>query len=188
MSDKQFDTSMTEAEYLKFENSADTRHEYINGQVYAMAGAGKNHRILAGNLFAKLHTHLLDGPCEPYMGDARVKVVQNYFYPDIVVDCDPDESSNSVYAEKPTLIIEILSESTRRNDKGTKLLQYINTPTVQEYVLVEPEFVSIEVFRRSEQWVLRHYSTGDSIYFGSVDLSLTVEEIYHRVKLKNKDI
>ena len=172
---------VSESQYLLMEEQNEARHEYINGQVFAMSGAGRNHRILCGNLFAKLHKHLLGGPCEPNMNDARVKVANNYFYPDIVVDCDPDSQADSLYADKPILIVEVLSKSTREQDKGPKLLNYINTETLLEYVLIEPDFVSIEVFRRSEGWILHHYGLNDTIHFESVDLTLDVAEIYQRV-------
>ena len=138
-------------------------------------------RMLTTNLTAALHQHLLDSPCSVSALDARVKVATNYFYPDIVVDCDEDIDGDSLYAQQPTLIIEILSKTTRQRDKGPKLLNYINTDSLLEYVLVEPDFISIEVFRRSEGWILRHYGPGDSIHFESIDLTMAVETIYHRV-------
>lgn len=178
---------INEGEYLAAESDSDIRHEYIDGDIVAMAGAGKNHRRLAGNLFGFFHDHLKADPCEASMGDARVKVAGNYFYPDIVVDCDKaSDNDDSLYADKPTIIVEVLSRSTRHADRGIKLLSYINIESLQEYVLVEQEFASIEVLRRRDGWVQRHYALGDEIYFESIDLTLSVAEIYYRVT--NKDM
>ena len=176
---------ISESQYLADEAGRDLKHEYIDGHVYAMSGASRNHRILCGNFFSLLHAHLQDNPCEPSW-DARVKAAGNYFYPDMVVDCDEDADADSLYAQKPRLIVEVISRSTRHMDKGAKLLSYINIPTLEEYVLVEQEFVSIEVLRKKDNWVPRHYALGDSIHFDSIDCTLTVEAIYHRVD--NQDI
>lgn len=169
-----------EAQYLKAELTSEIKHEYLDGHVYAMSGAGKNHRILSGNIFSLLHNHLKDKPCEPSW-DARVKAAKNYFYPDVVVDCDENSSSDSLYAQEPRIIVEVLSRTTRHMDRGAKLLSYINLPSLQEYVLVEQEFASIDVLKRTDGWVSRHYALGDTIDFESINLSLSVEEIYHRV-------
>ena len=172
-------------QYLKDELNSDIRHEYIDGYVYAMSGAKKNHRRLSGNIFNQFCNHLQTGPCESSISDARVKVGTNYFYPDVVVDCE-DSDDNSMYANNPTIIVEVLSRSTRHTDKGVKLLSYINMPHLQEYVLIEQEYASVEVLRKSDGWVPRHYSLGDEIHFESIELTISVEAIYHRVN--NKDI
>lgn len=172
-------------QYLKDEQASEIRREYIDGYVYAMSGASKNHRRVSLNIAAKFHSHLQSGPCEANVADARVKADTNYFYPDIVVDCD-DSDDDSMYANKPTIIVEVLSRSTRHKDKGVKLLSYINMPSLQEYVLIEQEFASVEVLRRSDGWVPRHYSFGDEIQFESIGLTISVEDIYHRVN--NKDV
>ena len=172
--------TIDETEYLTTELNSEIKHEYVNGYVYPMSGASKNHRILSGNIFSLLHTYLKDKPCEPSW-DARVSIASNYFYPDVVVDCDDESPSDSLYAKNPKIIVEVLSRSTRHMDKGTKLLSYINIPSLEEYVLVEQEFASIEALRRTDGWVSRHYTLGDTIHFESIDLNLSVEEIYQRV-------
>ena len=172
-------------QYLEDELNSEIRHEYIDGYVYAMSGANKNQRRLSVNVGSLFHNHLQTGPCEASIADARVKVGTNYFYPDVVVDCD-DSDDNSMYANKPTIIVEVLSRSTRHTDKGVKLLSYINMPHLQEYVLIEQEYASVEVLRKSDGWVPRHYSLGDEIHFESIELTISVEDIYHRVN--NKDV
>jgi Uma2 family endonuclease len=179
------ENTTTETEYLTEEQLSEIKHEYVDGHIYAMSGASKNHRILCGNIFSLLHQHLKNGPCEPSW-DARVKTASNYFYPDVVVDCDDSSDSSSLYAEQPKIIIEVLSRSTRHMDRGAKLLSYIKMPSMQEYVLVEQEFASIDVLRRSDGWVSRHYALGDTIHLESIGLDLSVEEIYHRIN--NEDV
>jgi Uma2 family endonuclease len=173
---------ISEDQYLKGELNSEIRHEYVDGNVYAMAGAGKNHRRLTGNIFSLFHAHLQGNPCEASMGDARVKVASSYFYPDVVIDCDEStQDSDSLYAQQPTIVIEVLSRTTRHLDRGAKLLSYINIPSLQEYVLVEQEFASIDVLRKSDGWVPRNYALGDDIHFESVDLTVSVEAIYQSV-------
>lgn len=171
---------VSENQYLAEEAQRDLKHEYIDGYVFAMSGASRNHRILCGNLFSLLHSHLQDDLCEPSW-DVRVKAAGNYFYPDVVVDCDASTDADSLYAQKPRLIVEVISRTTRHKDKGTKLLSYINIPTLEEYVMIEQDFVSIEVLRKKDNWVPRHYTLGDNIHFDSINCTVSVETIYHNV-------
>ncbi len=145
-----------------------------------MAGASANHERIAGNIYRKFGNHLDGSTCEPFGSDMKVKVGSNYFYPDVIVDCHFDESQ-PYYTESPVIIIEVLSKATRKTDETVKLLSYINIPSLQEYVLVEQDYVDIQVIRRSEAWLPRHYFLGDEITFESICLTLPVEEIYYRV-------
>ncbi len=102
-----------------------------------------------------------------------------------MVDCVFDESG-AYYTETPSIIIEVLSKSTRRMDETTKLMSYINMPSAQEYLLIEQDIVDIQVLRRSEGWLPMHYFFGDDVLFESIGLSIQVEEIYSRVQ--NEDM
>ena len=177
---------ISEETYLKGELITELKHEYIDGEIISMAGASASHRKIAGNIFRKIGNHLEDNPCSTYMSDARVKTGKDYYYPDIVVDCNSDEAPDSLYADKPLLIVEVFSKSTKHIDKGRKLLEYINIPSMKEYIMIEQYSASIDVFRKSEGWILRNYILGEEITFESIDLTLSVEEIYHRVK--NEDM
>ena len=176
---------ISEQEYLEGELDSDVKHELIDGEVYAMAGAGKNPERIAGNVFAKLHAHLQNSPCEPFSSDVKVKVGRNFFYPDAMVVCN-DQTDNEYYTESPTILVEVLSKSTRRNDETIKRVAYQSIPSLQEYILIEQDFVDIEVCRRSAGWLPSHYFLGDQFTLESIDLSLSVEEIYHRVN--NDDV
>jgi Uma2 family endonuclease len=167
--------------YLTGELNADTKHEYIDGDVYAMAGASKNHESIAGNVFVGLHQQLRGTRCRPFGSDIKVKVGNQFFYPDVMVVCD-DKTDNPYYTESPILLVEVLSKSTRRTDETIKRVAYSSLPSVQEYVLIEQDFVDVEVCRRSSGWVSNHYFLGDDVWFESLDFNLAVEEIYRWVE------
>ncbi len=171
---------LTEAEYLHGEQASDIKHEYIDGDVYAMAGASRNHERISRNILTVLTIHLKDLRCEPFMSDIKVKADGHYFYPDVIVVCD-DEQGDDYYTEKPVIIVEVLSKGTRRNDKSLKMTAYKTLPSLQEYVLIEQDCVDVEVCRRVNGWVSEHYFLGDEVTFMSLDLTLAVADIYARV-------
>lgn len=170
---------ISEADYLEGEKLSEAKHEYMDGQVYAMSGAHANHNRLSLNLATALTNHLKGKPCQPFASDMKVKVGRNYFYPDVLVDCS---DVDGYFTETPTLIVEVLSKSTRRMDETTKRLIYLQIPSLLEYVLVEQDIVRIEVARRSEGWQPMRYFLGDDLTLESVGLTLKVEEIYDRVR------
>ncbi|NOV28227.1 Uma2 family endonuclease [Methylomonas sp. ZR1] len=176
---------ISEAEYLAGEMISDIKHELIDGEVYAMAGASRNHQRLAGNVFTTFAQHLRGTPCETFMADIKVKAEHNFFYPDVMVVC-ADENGDEYYTEKPTIIVEVLSKATRRMDKSTKLAAYKALPSLQEYVLIEQDFVDVEILRRSTHWLSEHYFLGDSLTLESIDLTVTVSDLYQRVN--NEDM
>ena len=171
---------ITEAEYLAGEKKAETKHEYIDGEVFAMAGASASHNRLSLNVARKFGNHLEDKPCQPYMSDMKVKVGTKYFYPDVLVDCS-GLADDSHVTEKPVLIVEVLSKSTRRMDETTKRIAYTQIDSLLEYVLIEQDFVDIEIIRRRTGWQSERFYLGDSVTFESIALTLTVEDIYARV-------
>lgn len=176
---------ISEEEYLASEQVSDIRHEYIGGQVYAMAGAGYNHNCIAANIMRKFGNHLEGTPCATFVADMKVRLGKDYVYPDVLVDCGK-LSGDDYFANSPVIIVEVLSPSTRKTDTTTKLIRYINLPSVQEYVLVEQDFVSVQVLRRSQHWQPEYFYLGDAVTFAPIGLTLAVEEIYDRVD--NKDM
>ncbi|AWB66746.1 hypothetical protein C2869_10055 [Saccharobesus litoralis] len=177
--------SMSVKQYLASELERDTKHEFIDGCIYAMAGASINHERISGNIFGELRNHLKGSPCEPLASDMKVKVIDNFYYPDVLVDCNFD-STTPYYTETPVIIVEVLSRSTRRLDETKKLVEYLNIPTLQEYVLIEQDVADVTVYRKSDDWRCVHYFLGDLITFESINLTLAVEEIYYRVE--NQDV
>ncbi|MBZ4202839.1 MAG: Uma2 family endonuclease [Methylovulum sp.] len=172
-------------DYLKGELISDIKHELINGCVYVMAGASANHERISVNVLSEFSNHLKNSPCEPFGSDMKLKINSNFFYPDVIVDGNFDNST-PYFTKTPLIIVEVLSRSTRKKDKTLKLLSYINITSLQEYVLIEQDFVDIQVIRRSEGWLQKHYFLGDEVTFESIGLTLSVEEIYHRVQ--NEDM
>ncbi len=172
-------------EYLQGELVSEVKHELIDGYAYAMAGAHANHERISMTLAKRFGNHLDNLPCEPFGSDMKVKAGLNFFYPDLSVDCDFDESQ-PYFTETPIIIVEVLSKSTRRTDQTIKRRAYLNLPSLQEYVLIEQDFVDVEVIRRNEGWQSKHYYLGDEVTFESIELTLPVEDIYHRVQ--NEDM
>jgi len=177
--------SIKTEEYLQDELNREVKHELIDGDIYAMSGASVNHERISVNVLAEFRNHLKKLSCEPFGSDMKVKAGLNFFYPDVIVDCGFDESQ-PYYTDSPVIIVEVLSRSTRKIDETIKRVAYLNLPGVQEYVLIEQDFVDIEVVRRSEGWQSKHYFLGDEVSFESIDLRLLVEDIYHRVN--NEDM
>ena len=175
---------LSEADYLQGELISDVKHELIDGQAYAMAGAHANHERITKTIARKFGNHLENSPCETFGSDMKVKAGANYYYPDVLVDCHFDESE-PYFASSPVIIVEVLSKSTAATDRTTKRLSYINMPSVLEYVLIEQDFVDVEVMRKSDDWKSTHYFLGDEVDFDSIDLTLSVEAIYHRVHNDN---
>lgn len=181
----QQDTWVSTADYLLAEQSAPLKHEYIAGQVYAMAGASVNHNRITANIMRMFGNHLYAAPCQPYASDLKVHVAGNYFYPDVVVDCT-DLSGQSSTSEQPILLIEVLSKSTRRTDETIKRFSYKQINSLQEYILIEQDIAAVEVLRRAEGWQSVRYFLGDLFYLASIDYTVSVADLYYRVD--NEDV
>ena len=108
---------ISEQQYLQMEQDSPIKHELIDGQIHAMGGASINHVRISGNLFSEFKSHLKDSPCQAAIADLKVKIGTNYFYPDVLVDCDIDEN-DPYFSNKPVIIVEVLSKSTRRTDQN----------------------------------------------------------------------
>jgi len=176
---------ISEDEYLQGELVADSKHEYLDGEVYAMAGASENHNLLAGNIFAELKTKLKGSPCRTFMADMKVKAEHAFFYPDVMVVCERDDASE-YYKQAPVIIVEVLSKATRKFDQTLKRQRYQALPSLEEYVLIEQDKGEIEVFRRRDGWQASYYYLGDEIHFYSLDVTVAVADIYYQVD--NEDV
>ena len=175
---------MTEDEYLSFEESARLRHEYVCGHVFAMTGSTDAHNLICGNLFATIHAHLRGGTCRAYMNDMKVRLQskQSYYYPDIMVSCESFESK-SVFKEKPVLLIEVLSPSTKQIDLREKLVAYQGISSLKEYVVVHQDRQQIDVYRRidNDNWEISILSREQGLILRSMPgdaLSMSFDTIY----------
>lgn len=180
MSGVKRESLLTVEQYLEDELKRDEKHELIDGAVLAMAGASKNHERISGNVFSELRSHLKTSTCEPFSSDMKVRVIDNFFYPDVLVDCSVDEAE-VYFTTPPVIIVEVISKSTGKNDEQRKFLEYIIIPTLQEYVMIEQDFVDVTACRKSQHRRAVHYSLGDNVTLDSIELTLPVEAIYSRV-------
>ena len=180
---------VTPEEYLERERRAETKSEYFDGQVFALAGASANHNRIVVNLIALLRLQLRNKPCEPFASDMRVKVEATglYTYPDVVVVCgEPqfeDEHRDTLL--NPVVIIEVLSPSTEAYDRGKKFAHYRRIPSLQEYLLVAQDGMRVERFQRQEKdrWILTEYAQPEEVVvLDAIGCTLRVEEIYERVE------
>lgn len=182
-------TKISVEDYLEGEQVSQIKHEYIKGEVYAMAGASDTHHRISINLAKKLDDHLEDSECEAFMVDMKLKAnADTFYYPDVFVSCDELPESH-FYREEPVLIIEVLSPSTRQIDRREKLSIYQQIPSVQEYLVIEQNKIHIELHRRQPNgnWITHFYNKSDhdeEIEFQSVDMKITLDEIYRRVKFE----
>ena len=180
---------LSEQEYLQGEEVAEFKHEYLNGEVWAMVGASDNHVTIAGNLFYQLKQKLNDKPCRSYISDMKVKVEQAnaFFYPDVFVTCEQKDKQNTHYKEHPVFIAEILSPSTEAYDRGDKFKFYRQLPSLQEYWLIDAQKTSIDCFSRqsNDTWVLHNVSLRqENSLIQVLDIELSVDEIYEDTPTK----
>ena len=174
--------------YLEWEKGNETKHEYLNGEVFALAGAKDAHVTVAGNLLALLHAHLRGGPGRIYMADMKVSVekANAFFYPDIMVTCDERYRETEYFKRIPKLVIEVLSESTAAFDRGNKFSNYRKLDTLQEYVLIDPDSLNVDCFRFDEisrHWVLYPFAAGENVELASIGFSTAIETLYENVQL-----
>jgi Uma2 family endonuclease len=180
---------LTPGEYLALERKSEIRSEYIAGRMFAMSGASRRHSLIAGNFYRELSSQLRGRACEAYIADLRVKVSHTgmYTYPDIVAVCGEvqleDEHFDTLL--NPTVIVEVLSESTEAYDRGEKFAHYRRLDTLREYVLVAQDKLRIEHYRREgDEWILSEVSSPDAtLHLGSIDCHVTLAAIYEKVEL-----
>jgi Uma2 family endonuclease len=176
--------SMTLAEYVAREATSEVKHEFINGDVYAMAGGTLEHGALAVAVGAQLSTALAGRPCRPFSSDVRVHVQSTgaSFYPDLSVVCgkaeSPKEDPNAL--SNPVVLVEVLSEGSEAYDRGAKAGHYRRLSSLREYVLVSQAERKIEVQRLNERgvWELHFFGPGERVELTSLGVSFAVDAVY----------
>ncbi len=178
----------TPEEYLESERQAATKNEYLAGEIHALAGASERHNLIAINAAYLLVGQLKGRPCKTYSNDMRVKVDFSglYTYPDVVVVCGKPqfEDRNLDTLLNPTVLIEVLSESTAAYDRGSKAEHYRTLATLSDYLLIDQNTVHIEHFQRQteEQWLLSDYRSLDAtVLLNSIACHLPLSELYDKV-------
>ena len=178
-------TVFAAVDYLTWEASQTERHEYIDGEVFAMAGAEDRHVTVAMNLAFAVRQHLSGTPCRTYMSDMKLNVVtaNQYFYPDVMVTSSAIDQANPLIKSEPKLIIEVLSPSTAAYDRGLKFGYYRALPTLQEYVLVDLDTRITDCYRKGADglWVLHPFGKGEAVKLASVDLEISAAALFAEV-------
>lgn len=181
---------MTPAEYLAYERaSSECKHEYVDGEIFAMSGGTFEHALLAENIGRELGVALLNGPCRVLSSDMRIGAADgSYHYPDVSVVCDRPQFEDDTrdVLQNPSVIIEVLSESTERYDRGEKFAHYRSIASLRDYVLVSQSRMVIEHYQRASgkdvsEWSYRALGPGDVLRLGAHDVAIPVERVYAKV-------
>ncbi|MBW4562277.1 MAG: Uma2 family endonuclease [Mojavia pulchra JT2-VF2] len=178
---------MTIEEYLAWEPQQDLRYEYVNGEVFAMTGGTIPHNDIALNLYTALRPHLRARGCRVNVSDVKVQVTPTspYYYPDVVVSCDPQDLNALKFIQNPRIIAEVLSPSTSSKDRGEKFTNYLKMPSLQEYLLIDSETISVERYCWGEgrMWLYYPYTEGDIITLSSIEFEFAIALLYEGVVL-----
>ncbi|WP_291991256.1 Uma2 family endonuclease [Candidatus Accumulibacter sp. ACC007] len=170
------------AAYLAWEEVQAERHEYVAGEVFAMVGVRQSQNVATLNLASTLRQALKGTPCRVFVESvkARVEAANCFFYPDVLVTCDPRDRLTPDYVSHPVLVAEVLSESTAAFDRGSKFAAYRMLDSLQDYVLIDLAAQRIEVFRRDSEnhWVLHDYGPGENVELASLALQMPVGQIF----------
>ncbi|MDP2810859.1 MAG: Uma2 family endonuclease [Rhodocyclaceae bacterium] len=176
-------------DYMTWEAEQVERHEYLNGEVFAMTGARDAHNTIALNIASQLRGKLRGGPCRAFIADMKLRVdaADAVFYPDVLVICDARDKAPEADTVKrhPCLIVEVLSESTAAYDRGIKFEHYRGIDTLKEYLLVEQDRRHIDLFRRGEdgRWMLESFGPEGTVALESVGVALDTKTIYEDVPI-----
>jgi len=174
---------VTEREYLDFEAGSALRHELVGGVIYGMVGGSDRHNLICGNIFAELRAGVTS-PCQVFTAQMKLRVETadeiDYYYPDVLVSCDPSDRAR-LYRERPTLIVEVLSDSTEKDDRSGEFFAYRQIPSLQEYVLVAQDVPQIEIMRRRSSWKPEFVFLEDICAFESANLQIAVRSLYRDI-------
>lgn len=173
---------LTPEEYFAWEEKQIEKHEYIDGEIYAMGRGSVDHGRIAIRFTAMFDTHLEGSGCITGNSDIKINIAEtnNYTYPDASVTCDNRDKTTPNYFTYPCLIVEVLSKSTEAYDRGGKFRMYRNNPVLQDYLLVSSTRMEIDLYHKKEtgEWIIINYQEGDKIELKSINLSFAIEQIY----------
>jgi Uma2 family endonuclease len=176
-------------QYLEEEEARDEKHEYAGGVVIAMAGATETHELISINLVLSLGNHLRGKPCRVYKSDLKVRVQlldKTYFYyPDVMVACDPDDNASPLWKDRPLLLIEVVSSRSEERDTETKVFAYLSIASLRSYLIVWQNKRAVTHYHRTSTGIAStHYpEAGEAIPLPELNLTLTMDEIYERVPM-----
>ena len=174
--------TISQEDYLASEQDGDCRHEYVAGYVYAMTGASEAHNLICTNLNGMLYNHLRGQLCRAFVNDMKVRVGDDFYYPDLMVCCDPIDKAK-YFKTQPVLLVEVLSPSTKRTDQIEKRIAYQSLESLQEYVLIAQDRMEIHIYRQIDNgWDLETLTNGDSLFLHSIDMQIPIEQVYEKVE------
>jgi Uma2 family endonuclease len=179
----------TASDYLHWEAEQTERHEFVQGEVFCMAGGEDRHASVSLNLASALRNHLRGQRCRTYMADVKLQVdaADAFFYPDVFVTCSERDAANRLLKRDAVLVAEVLSPSTAACDRGSKFARYRLCPSLQEYLLIDLDNRSLDLFRKAPDglWVLHPLTPGDVLNLQSVALSLPVDDVFEDLEGDN---
>ena len=179
-------------EYLAMERASETRSQYIDGEIFDMAGASRNHNRISSNLVRAIGNRLLDSHCHVYSSDMKVKIDRTkYTYPDIVISCEKEkfEDEEEDVLLNPVIIMEILSDSTEAYDRGKKFAFYQRIPSLREYLLISQHSFRVEKYLRQDSRIWRYSAfqeTDGIVVLNALECELPMSEIYRKIIFANK--
>ena len=172
-------------DYLEGEQHTDTKHEYLAGQVVAMGGASDKHGLIAGSLYAALLPAARRKGCQLFIADMKVRVNHDsdsyFYYPDLLLSCQPDDRESAYYRRHPCLLVEVLSPSTERIDSREKLLAYRLLPSLREYLLLRQDRVQADLYQRGDEGRWEHHTftqPDDVLALRCLDASVSLRDVY----------
>lgn len=181
---------MSFEEFLKYEENSEVKHEFVDGEIYSMAGATWNHCEIAGNFFGQLWSHLRGKPCRAFQSDMLVRLQlllgERGYYPDVVVSCNPADRGGR-YVQQPTVVVEVLSPSTERLDRREKLDAYRSVASLQEYVLVSQHMMEVTLMERSKNWAPLILGADERLHLPSIGFETPIAHFYEGVTFESEE-
>lgn len=179
-------------EYDEIERTSDIKYEYVDGRIYAMTGGTTNHATIATNMFIALRSHLGGKTCQPFNSDVKVQPFESKnpsYYPDVTVTCNPDDyKEDSTVIRSPRLIVEVLSPSTERFDRGRKQRDYKACPSLEEYVMISTRYQQVEILhRQGTQWESKEFFAGEEVELVSIGLKIPISALYQYTTISEQN-
>ncbi|MFV8823475.1 Uma2 family endonuclease [Thauera sp. WH-2] len=175
----------TADDYLRWEAEQPKKHEYVRGEAFAMGGASRRHVTISLNVASALDDALDGTPCRAYMADMKVQAAENeaYFYPDVLVTCDPADHRADQFMRAPKLIVEVLSPATAAYDRGDKFAAYRRIASLQDFILIDPDTRRIEHYRRTQanRWELQEIEPEQPLQLQSLDVEIAWQKVFRNV-------
>jgi Uma2 family endonuclease len=173
---------VTAEDYLAWEAKEATRHEFVRGEVFAMAGASEAHVTVAGNVYVALRQHLAGTPCRTFIVDMKlhVRAADAYYYPDVMVTCSAADAADPLIKREPVLLVEAPSSSTAAHDRGDKFAAYRRLPSLREYLVVDPDTRRSDLYRLGAEglWVLHPFESDEAVQLTSVDAVIQSAQLW----------